>query len=67
MTRNSIREYAAALRGRYLKAGKRGKSALVSEFCRTTGYHRKSAIRLLGHTPETPKNVKPTRPPLECL
>ncbi len=55
MTRNCIREYAAALRGRYFEAGKREKSALVSEFCRTTGYDRKSAIRLLGHTPEAPK------------
>jgi hypothetical protein len=33
---------------RYHKAAKKEKSALLTEFTRLTGYHRKSAIRLLG-------------------
>ena len=47
MTRGSIREYAAAVRPRYLKASKREKKRILDEFCQVTGYHRKSAIRLL--------------------
>ncbi len=47
MTPESIGEYATALRPRYLRAGKKEKKAILEEFCLTTGYHRKSAIRLL--------------------
>jgi len=54
MTRKSIEEYAAAIRQRYLKASKAGKRAILTEFCETTGYHRKSAIRLLRHPPKGP-------------
>jgi hypothetical protein len=36
---------------RYQKAGKKVKSALLDEFTRLTGYHRKSAIRLLRRKP----------------
>jgi len=49
VTRNSIREYAEAVRKRYLKASKKDKKLMLDEFCRTTGYHRKAAIRLLRH------------------
>lgn len=52
MTRNSIREYAAALRGRYLRASKKEKKHILDDFCALTGYHRKSAIRLLCHSPQ---------------
>ncbi|MCL5960276.1 MAG: transposase family protein [Chloroflexi bacterium] len=51
MTRNSIREYAQAVRERYFKAGKKDKQAMLDEFCCTTHYHRKAAIRLLRHQP----------------
>ena len=43
------REY----RPRYQKASKKEKQALLDEFTRLTGYHRKSAVRML--------NVKPVR------
>jgi hypothetical protein len=33
---------------RYLKASKKEKKELLDEFTRLTGYHRKSAVRLLG-------------------
>ena len=31
---------------RYRKESKRGKQAMLDEFCRTTGYHRKYAVHL---------------------
>jgi hypothetical protein len=52
MTRSSIVEYAAAVRPRYLRASKREKKRILDEFCQVTGYHRKSAIRLLCHPPK---------------
>jgi hypothetical protein len=37
---------------RYQKAAKKGKRTLLDEFTRLTGYHRKSAVRLLSARPE---------------
>jgi hypothetical protein len=51
MTRGSVLEYAAAVRGRYLAARKKEKSKMLDEFMRVTGYHRKAAIRLLLNKP----------------
>ena len=60
------REY----RPRYKKATKKEKKALLDEFTRLTGYHRKSAVRLLSATPVKqvlmyvdgkPVKVKPQR------
>lgn len=51
MTRKSIAEYAAAIRPRYRRAAKKEKQAILDEFCLTTGYHRKSATRLLAAEP----------------
>src|SRR4030043_210838 len=47
MTRVTVHEYAAALRPRYRAARKGSKGKILDEFCRTTGMHRKAAIRLL--------------------
>jgi hypothetical protein len=47
MTRGSIEEYTAAVRGRYLKAMKKEKGRILDEFVQVSGYHRKAAIRLL--------------------
>lgn len=55
MTRTSILDYADAVRPRYLKASKAEKEIILTEFCETTGYHRKSAIRLLRHPPGPPR------------
>jgi hypothetical protein len=41
------REYLS----RYQKAAKKAKPALLDEFTRLTGYHRKSAVRLLSLKP----------------
>jgi len=47
MVLQSRREYLEAIRGRYRRASKRAKTAILNEFCATCGYHRKYAIRLL--------------------
>ena len=48
MTRTSVWDYAAALRPRYQAGGKRARGRMLDEFCVTTGYHRKAAVRLLA-------------------
>ncbi len=48
VTRGSILEYAEAVRPRYRRAGKEERGRILDEFCQTTGYHRKSAVRLLN-------------------
>lgn len=48
MRRSSVKEYVEAIRGRYRKAGRSEKGRMLAEFGQVTGYHRKSAIRLLG-------------------
>ena len=58
MTRAGVKEYAAAVRPRYVKASRSEKKRLLDDFCQVTGYHRKSAIRLLCHQP-----AKPTQTP----
>jgi hypothetical protein len=55
MTLKSVKEYAAALRERYLKSDKEGKGRILDEFVKVTDYHRKAAIRLLCQTPEPVK------------
>ncbi|MGH7404385.1 MAG: integrase catalytic domain-containing protein [Candidatus Methylomirabilales bacterium] len=57
MSPRSIREYAEAVRPTYGTARKREKTRILTEFCRVTGYHRKSAVRLLHRQPA----AKPTR------
>ena len=47
MSHMSKQECIAALRERYLKAEKEEKRSILNEFCLTTGYHRKSAIRVM--------------------
>ena len=51
MTRAAVLEYARAVSPRYLAASKREKGVILDEFCKTTGRHRKSAVRLLGNPP----------------
>lgn len=51
MSQRSKRELLKAVRPRYLKANKAGKSGILDEFVAATGYHRKYAIRLLKKGP----------------
>ncbi len=47
MSPRSKKEYTEAVHKRYKKASRRDKTAILDEFCATTGYHRKYAIVLL--------------------
>lgn len=62
MTLSSVKEYAAAIRDRYLKADKEAKGKILDEFVKVTGYHRKAAIRLLCK-PAGPPGRHRGRPP----
>lgn len=53
MTRKTVVEYAKAIRERYRMASKADKGRILDEFCQTSGYNRKAAIRLLGGDPVT--------------
>jgi len=48
MGTSSRKEYLAAIRTRYRRAGRRGKAAILDEFCAVCGYNRKYAIRILN-------------------
>ncbi len=50
MSEAAVAEYAAAVREGYRRAKRGEKSAILDEFCRVTGYHRKAAVRLLGRS-----------------
>lgn len=58
--------YVKKLQARYLKAKKSEKSVILKEFCDTSGYHKKHAIRILNTKPSRRKKVKKRqgRPPL---
>ena len=62
MTRQSIREYARAIRDRYWQNSKAGKTKILDEFTKTTGLHRKAAIRLLNKETSKHSSKKRGRP-----
>ena len=49
MVKSTRREYLETIRKRYRRACKKDKKPILDEFCVNCGYHRKYAIRLLGH------------------
>ncbi len=49
MGKRERRAYLDAIRARYRRAPKAGKTAILNEFCAVCGYHRKYALRLLGN------------------
>ena len=51
MTEPARREYAAVMRRRYQQADRGERGRLLDEYCRTTGCHRKAAIRRLRRAP----------------
>lgn len=57
MSQRSKKELLEAIRPRYLKSNKANKERILDEFVEATGYHRKYAIRVLGHGPK-PKGLK---------
>ena len=69
MTEQARREYADVLRPRYLQADKRERGRILDEYCRTTGCHRKAAIRRLrmASRPGARAPGRPTRYTRELL
>ena len=62
VNRVSIREYAARQQARYRKADRAGKGRILDEMVAVTGYHRKSAVRLLSGRPREGKGGQVGRP-----
>ena len=69
-------QYLKSLLGRYLKVRKKGKTALLDEYCRNTGMARKAALRKLGgllrggsrvRKRRSPRYGRPVRVALEAL
>jgi hypothetical protein len=58
----SKHELAAALQGRYVKAGRREKGQILDEFVAATGYHRKWAVGLLRQGPPPVRGGRGGRP-----
>lgn len=66
MSPRSKREYVEVVFLRYKKASRREKTKILDEFCATSGYHRKHAIRLLRRFKRftKPKQKRKGRPPV---
>ena len=50
MRRSSVKEYTDTMKWRYTGASRTEKGALLDEYVKVSGYHRKSAIR---HSPRS--------------
>jgi hypothetical protein len=64
VTRRSIQEYAEAVRDRYLRSKKGGKTKILDEFVAASGLHRKAAVRLLNRRRKRGSIKRPGRPKL---
>ena len=62
MGKQARRAYLEAIRTRYRRAAKAGKTAILNEFCAVCGYHRKYALRLLGQRKRGNKAARPPGP-----
>ena len=60
MSRQGKWEYLKAIHPRYRQAARAEKGRILDEFCQVTGYHRKSALRLL-HGPPPGRRPPPRR------
>jgi hypothetical protein len=58
----SKHELAAALQGRYVRAGRKEKGQILDEFVAATGYHRKWALGLLRQGPPRARGGRGGRP-----
>ena len=61
MDRKAKLELAEVLRARYGISSKDAKTRILDEFVKTSGYHRKYALRLLGHPTISPDCIVPSR------
>ena len=62
MSLTSKREYIARIHARYQRVGREFKSRILDELCENCGYHRKSALRVLGKPHPEAMNERKTRP-----
>lgn len=62
MSGKTKKEYLAAIRGRYQRAGRRYKTKILDEFCAVCGYARKYAIGLLNRRLRRPKRRPGPKP-----
>lgn len=58
MSLRARKELLSSLAPRYVTAGRREKRTILDEFTAATGYHRKSAIRLLTNPPTPPQRKR---------
>ncbi len=63
MSRQGKWEYLKAIHARYRQAPRAEKSRILDEFCQVTGYHRKSALRLLSGPPPGRRPSRRRHPP----
>ena len=61
MGKNDKQAYLDAIRGRYRKATRAGKSKILDEFCAVCRYHRKYALRRLNQSAKKVLAKKPGR------
>jgi hypothetical protein len=64
MTHAMRRDFANAIRDRYAAAANKDKRRILEEFVAATGYHEKSAIRVLNSHPEPKRRQTRQRPSL---
>src|SRR5438045_3336971 len=64
MTGAARAELAAAIRDRYLAAAGKDKHRILEEFIAATGYHEKSAIRVLNRPSTSKRHQSRHRPSL---
>lgn len=62
MARQSKREYLQSIYQRYQQAHRRGKTAMLEEFCKVCGYNRKYAIWLLSRPLSKPAGRRRNTP-----
>jgi len=63
MTMKTRKELTKTIARRYIKAGRQGKSTILTEFCLSTGFNRDYAATLLRSTGKTTIPVTRQRPP----
>ena len=56
-------EYLRAIHQRYRQGSRAAKQRILDEFCQVTGYHRKSALRLLNGPPGRARPQRRRHPP----
>ncbi len=62
MGKSERRAYLEAVKERYRKANRKGKAAILDEFCQVCSYNRKYAIRLLNRQRKRPKRRSGRKP-----